>query len=204
MLDVLRVDGQDEIVLIARHVLDRIVTGEVTLQFRRWRRPTVRAGGTLRTAVGELGIDAVDAVRLADVTAADATSAGCSSRGELVEQLRGRDGRLYRIVVRYLGEDERIALRTDDGLPAEELALLEQTLAGMDERSRRGPWTAATLAAIARRPAEPAGDLAAELGQEKPGFKRDVRRLKELGLTESLSVGYRLSPRGEELLRRRA
>ena len=28
-------------------------------------------------------------------------------------------------------------------------------------------------------------------------FKRNVRKLKELGLTESLEVGYRLSPRGE-------
>ena len=27
-------------------------------------------------------------------------------------------------------------------------------------------------------------------------FKRDVRKLKELGLTESLEIGYRLSPRG--------
>ena len=33
-------------------------------------------------------------------------------------------------------------------------------------------------------------------------FKRDVRRLKELGLTESLEVGYRLSPRGRALLAR--
>jgi hypothetical protein len=31
-------------------------------------------------------------------------------------------------------------------------------------------------------------------------FKRDVRKLKELGLTESLEVGYRLSPRGAALL----
>jgi hypothetical protein len=28
-----------------------------------------------------------------------------------------------------------------------------------------------------------------------------VRKLKELGLTESLPVGYRLSPRGEAYLR---
>lgn len=33
------------------------------------------------------------------------------------------------------------------------------------------------------------------LGQERTPFKRRVRRLKELGLTESLRVGYRLSPR---------
>jgi len=29
-----------------------------------------------------------------------------------------------------------------------------------------------------------------------------VRKLKELGLTESLEVGYRLSPRGRALLER--
>ncbi len=31
-------------------------------------------------------------------------------------------------------------------------------------------------------------------------FKRDVRKLKELGLTLSLRVGYRLSPRGEAFM----
>ena len=39
------------------------------------------------------------------------------------------------------------------------------------------------------------------LGQEKRRFKLDVRKLKELGLTESLPVGYRLSPRGHAVLR---
>jgi hypothetical protein len=33
-------------------------------------------------------------------------------------------------------------------------------------------------------------------------FKRRVRQLKELGLTESLEVGYRLSPRGRTVLAR--
>jgi hypothetical protein len=41
-----------------------------------------------------------------------------------------------------------------------------------------------------------APELAAELGRDTPSFKRDVRKLKELGLTESLDIGYRLSPRG--------
>jgi hypothetical protein len=45
-----------------------------------------------------------------------------------------------------------------------------------------------------------AEDLAASIGREKLPFKRDVRKLKELGLTESLLVGYRLSPRGRALL----
>ena len=45
-----------------------------------------------------------------------------------------------------------------------------------------------------------AEDLAASIGREKLPFKRDVRKLKELGLTESLEIGYRLSPRGVALL----
>jgi biotin operon repressor len=47
-----------------------------------------------------------------------------------------------------------------------------------------------------------AADLAAGLGRERAAFKADVRKLKELGLTESLEVGYRLSPRGRALLGR--
>lgn len=33
-------------------------------------------------------------------------------------------------------------------------------------------------------------------------FKQDVRKLKELGLTESLEIGYRLSPRGKSVIDR--
>ena len=46
-----------------------------------------------------------------------------------------------------------------------------------------------------------AGDLADALGRERLPFKADVRKLKALGLTESLPIGYRLSPRGEAFLR---
>jgi hypothetical protein len=55
---------------------------------------------------------------------------------------------------------------------------------------------------IADRPGVRAADLAAAEGREKLPFKADVRKLKELGLTESLEVGYRLSPRGRALLSR--
>lgn len=48
--------------LLKRATLDAIVNGDVTLTFRRWRKPTVRAGGHLRTVVGELAIEAVDVV----------------------------------------------------------------------------------------------------------------------------------------------
>ena len=53
---------------------------------------------------------------------------------------------------------------------------------------------------IGDRPAVRAGDLADDLGRERLSFKTDVRKLKALGLTESLTVGYRLSPRGRAFL----
>lgn len=43
--------------------------------------------------------------------------------------------------------------------------------------------------------------LADSAGLEKLKFKAKVRRLKTLGLTESLRPGYKLSPRGEKVLK---
>ena len=83
---------------------------------------------------------------------------------------------------------------------AEELALLVQRLEAMDRRSKAGPWTLATLRTIEARPAVLAAKLARSLGRPRNDFKRDVRKLKNLGLTFSLEVGYRLTPKGEALL----
>jgi hypothetical protein len=53
---------------------------------------------------------------------------------------------------------------------------------------------------IAAQPGVVARELAAGVGLPRDDFKVRVRRLKELGLTESLEVGYRLSPRGRAYL----
>jgi biotin operon repressor len=73
----------------------------------------------------------------------------------------------------------------------------------MDRRARSGPWTRKTLELIRAQPGVRAADLAAELGRPRDDFKQDVRRLKRLGLTISLEIGYRLSPLGEAFLGRR-
>jgi hypothetical protein len=83
----------------------------------------------------------------------------------------------------------------------DEIAGLSARLARLDAMSRRGPWTRRVLGLIARRPGARAADLAASTGVETKWFKGNVRKLKALGLTESLPVGYRLSPRGRVLLR---
>jgi predicted transcriptional regulator len=71
----------------------------------------------------------------------------------------------------------------------------------MDARSSHGAWTRRFLKLIAASPGRRAADLAASIGWDVPTFKAHVRKLKTLGLTESLEVGYRLSPRGADLLR---
>jgi hypothetical protein len=91
-------------------------------------------------------------------------------------------------------------LREDAALTDDDVAALTRRLDRLDRASTHGPWTRATLQLIADQPAAQSGVLAAVLGRDRAPFKLDVRKLKELGLTESLTVGYRLSPRGRALL----
>jgi hypothetical protein len=179
--------------------LRRIAAGEVTVAFRRWQRPTVKAGGVLRTRLGVLAIESVDEVGPEQITDADARRAGRPDRAAVLASLRA-EGRLYRIGFHLAGPDPRIALRKRTDLSAAERAELDRRLGRLDAASRHGPWTSEILRLIAERPATRAADLAAELGREKAPFKADVRKLKELGLTESLEKGYRLSPRGRSYL----
>lgn len=189
--------------LIKRAILDRIASGDITLAFRRWRRPTVKSGGRLHTAIGLLAIDAVDPIDDADITVRDAARAGYESRAALLDVLNAAgDGVLYRIALRPIGPDPRLALRRQAKLSDKEWSGLSIRLTWMDTRSPSGPWTVAILRLIDQHEGRRAGDLAATLGRPLLAFKADVRRLKALGLTESLEIGYRLSPRGQAVLAR--
>ena len=185
--------------LISEDDFEAIASGRVDTAFRRWVRPTVKAGGTLTTAAGVLAIDAVDVIALNGVTAEDLKRAGFDARDSLDEMLGDRKGSLYRIRLRYVGEDPRAALRENAVLSEAEAETIGQTLSRMDGGS---PWVNRTLALIGERPGHSAQELAEVIGVEKLKFKNNVRRLKALGLTESLDVGYRLSSRGQAWLER--
>jgi hypothetical protein len=190
-------------VLIRRDALDRILAGEIDLAFRRWRRPTVTAGRTLTTAVGVLSIDAVDVVDQSEITADEARRAGYATVDALRNELdRRSEGDVYRIRLHRVSDDPRIALRHDVDLDADQIDAIGARLARLDA-ARDTPWTRMVLDLIRDHPATRAPELAASLGRETSSFKADVRKLKALGLTESLVVGYRLSPRGEAFLDQR-
>lgn len=182
-------------------VLARIETGDVTCGFRRWKRPSVKAGSTLMTAVGVLAIEAVDLVDTDDITEGDATDAGYGSRAELLQALESpRGGSLYRIRFRWAGPDPREELRQRTDLSDDAWRELRGRLERLDSASPSGPWTQAVLELLLVNEGVRAGSLAPKLGREKEWFKLNVRKLKNLGLTESLGMGYRVSPRGRAIL----
>jgi hypothetical protein len=187
--------------LIKDDVIERIRSGEITVLFRRWSRPGAKSGGTQMTQGGVVGIDAVDVVEPDEITDLDARSAGYTSVEDLLEHLNYRDDPIYRIRVYWKGADPRIALREKDELSNAELSGIIAKLEKMDRTGKRGPWTRSYLEVIESMPATYSGLLANYLGLTQAEFKPWVRKLKALGLTESLEVGYRLSPRGERVLK---
>jgi hypothetical protein len=190
----------DNIVIFRQEFLEGIRSGSVTIAFRRWRRPSVKAGGTLLTAVGLLHIRDVSPVAMEGISDADARRAGYQSRQALVGELSERtEGELYRIDLGPLDADPRIALRKKRASDSDLHDLIVR-LDRLDARSDGTPWSRRVLDLIKAHPARRAGDLCKMAGQDKIAFKLNVRKLKALGLTESLEVGYRLSPRGAALL----
>jgi hypothetical protein len=181
---------------------DGIHSGAIVLAFRRWKRSQVVPGHRYRTGIDMVEVASVDVVEPSSVDAAQAREAGYTSAGELLADLRGDPALpLYRIRLRRIGgPDPRDELARAASLTEADVASIAARLARMDRSNGRGPWTGAVLALIAERPGVVSTVLAEAMGWERQDFKLHVRRLKELGLTLSLDVGYRLSPRGASYL----
>ncbi|HMO64443.1 MAG TPA: hypothetical protein PKE47_04320 [Verrucomicrobiota bacterium] len=176
--------------------LDAIQSGEVSIAFRRWRRPTVKEGGTLKTPIGLLSIDRVHVVDVSQISSADAAKAGYD-RASLLSSLEDRqDGLIYRIDFHFTGPDPRIALREDDDLSDGDLEEIGKKLRRMDAVSKTGPWTLCILCSIQANPRLAAVHLSEQTGYDKEWIKKNIRKLKNLGLTISHQPGYELSPRG--------
>jgi predicted transcriptional regulator len=182
-----------------------LADGTIDVCFRRWRRRQVVAGNRYRSMIGLVLVEEVEELGDVDaITDADVSRAGYADLEALLADLRppSDDTSLYRLVLRKVDEeDPRSLLAATAELTDDEREELDRRLDRLDRASKHGPWTRAVLRTIAERPAVRAADLAASFGRETAPFKLDVRKLKALGLTLSLEVGYRLSPRGEAYLR---
>ena len=187
-------------VLLKRPIMDLIAAGEVDLAFRRWTRPTVKTGGSLRTQLGLLLIAKAEPVPIEDISDDDARRAGLGL-DELIAFLNLKtEGEVYRVELGPIVSDPRVALRENVELSPDDLTELQARLGRLDRNSKRGPWTRQFLYLLDENPHVRAQDLADSLGLDKAVFKGDVRKLKELGLTISFSPGYEVSPRGKALL----
>jgi hypothetical protein len=172
-----------------------IADGSITVTFRSWKRAQAKAGNRYR--VGGMLIEAIDVrqVAVGDITEDDAVRAGAPNVESLLSRLVVGDP-VWRVDFVFVGDDDRIARRNDTSSTD-----LDAVIARLARLDRNGAWTRQTLQLIERYPGIVSTTLARQANQERPAFKLNVRKLKELGLTESLEIGYRLSPRGEAVLR---
>jgi hypothetical protein len=186
--------------LFTAATLRGLTEGRVSCTYRRWDVVRPKVGSRFTTWAGVVEVTSISRADEHHLTERDAADAGFGSAADLIKWCRAKgNGDLYRIGITLAGPDPRIELRRTDNLDPADVAALNAKLDRMD-RAAGQPWTRGTLRQIQRLPAVVSTELAAEVGQDRQAYKLRVRRLKALGLTESLERGYRLSPRGQAYL----
>jgi hypothetical protein len=183
--------------------LPGLADGTTTVTFRNWKRPQAKMGGRFRKRDLWFEVDSVRVVTLGSISKADARRAGETEVAGIHRRLKLDDptAEVYRIAFHRIppaGPPVDQADLTDD-----DLAELDKRLDRLDVASSAGAWTRPTLALIGTHPGVVSTTLAEILGRERFALKTDIRKLKRLGLTLSLEVGYELSPRGQAYLDRR-
>src|SRR3984885_15171704 len=113
------------VLLFKKPFHDGLTTGAITLTFRRWDKPHVRAGGRYRChPIGVLEVDAIAKVVAGAITAADATAAGFAAPaalGEAVAELGPLDDatELWRVELHHGGDGDRVELALEATLTAD-------------------------------------------------------------------------------------
>jgi hypothetical protein len=186
--------------LFTAATLRGLTEDRVSCTYRRWEVVRPKVGSRFTTSAGVVEVTSIARADEEQLTERDAAEAGFDSVADLIKWCRAKgNGDLYRIGIALAGPDPRIELRRTNNLETADVAALNAKLDRMD-RAAGQPWTRSTLRQISRLPGVVSTELAAEVGQERRAYKLRVRRLKALGLTESLERGYRLSPRGQAYL----
>jgi hypothetical protein len=178
-----------------------IADGTITLTFRLWKRPLAKVGGRYTVGAVVIEVDAIEMMPFHAITNADVRQAGAQNLTALRDRAAHAgpiddDTLLYRIEFHVVGAKQQLgAAPVDD----DRVAAVIEKLDRMDARSSFGPWTRRVLQLIDGRPGTVSTELAEIVGRPRPDFKADVRKLKALGLTESLEIGYRLTSLGKRV-----
>ncbi len=189
--------------ILTNAAAESVARGEITVVFRRWKTPRVSAGHRFHSVGGIMIVDEIQETDAASITTADAEHAGFTSTDDVLASLRGDPLHpIFRIQLSWGGEDPRIALAAATELDDDEWERITGALNRFDSRSSHGLWTRSTLRLIQQHPGMRAADLAGILDRDKDAVKLDIRKLKNLGLTRSLSAGYEISDRGNAYLAR--
>ena len=187
--------------LFKKKFLDLIEQGEIKIAFRKWTRPSVTESKTLLTPAGLLRIKSVKIIDYDQISSHEIVQAGYADRKELDKELAIKEtGDIYKIEFDLEGVDPRIALRKNSNISNAEMTKILDKLKRLDTSGKVKNWTFKVLDLLDREPGKYAIEYSTQLGYEKEWFKLNIRKLKNLGLTISLTDGYEISPRGNVVL----
>ncbi|WP_294269420.1 hypothetical protein [uncultured Chryseobacterium sp.] len=183
--------------------LKGIREGKITLAFRQWQKASVKKGSLLNTSVGLLKIDSNETVHEDHITDDEALQAGFTNKKQLLKSFHhNHSGEIFKIALHYHAEDPRIKLREQAELSDQQFEDISRKLERLDQYCKNGQWTKQVLVSIKDHPHLPAAGIANLTGFEKEWLKLNIRKLKNMGLTISHTVGYEISPLGSEYLKK--
>ena len=188
--------------LIKQKHLEQIKKGEISLMFRKWKKKLVKKGSLIKTSIGQIKIININEISSKDINLKEASEAGYKNLSDLMEVLNSKQGKLFKILVRYHSEDPRIKLRNKSYLSEEDFEQIKIKLQRFDKYSKQGEWTIKILNTILENPKLKSAELATIVNKDKTWLKSNIRKLKNLGLTISHEIGYSISPLGKVYLER--
>jgi len=173
---------------------EAITRGEITISFRNWQQPRAKVGGEYNIhPFGAIRVLAMCETTIAKAPRTTIQRAGFAGKDDLAAYLKCEATTpVHRVEFTYLGpKNVKVPARGK---------LSDSELTKLIARLNKIEWAASTLVLLRDNPHTRAGDLADLCGMQRDLFKRNVRRLKGLGLTISHDAGYELSTRGTQMV----
>jgi hypothetical protein len=88
--------------LFTKHLREGVRRGLITSSVRVWKSPRVKVGGRYRMDEGEIVIDSIEEISLADITQDLAAETGFASKAELLKVARhGSGSNVYLVCFHY-------------------------------------------------------------------------------------------------------